>query len=251
MDDSKDNMSVDIDFAAIEADHERTLQIYKVAKDTVPESARPLIPVSNKITATGRRHFGTNPLDDCPQLVDSYEAEIMKYHNDESEEDPRGQTFPKLNPLKHIKKDIWQVHAWNEDSDEETDINAIFDRLDKRDAHASDSEFVEFTDAFDSHTSTSPKKAITSLCEKADELGVTIDKITADVAEVARDLGEVVPLITENQESLSDLKIGQVDIKKRISAIESQMATLIKSVASANEYMKIIVSHIIEKEDLT
>lgn len=280
----------DIDLDALEAEHNKMLEQYKntcvLTSETPNEILVPdrlangkiendevplLIPVAPKLQSMiplnsgyegARRngdppmkHWDTKPDDDVHSFSD-YDSEMSKYDN---EEDPRG-SVPKNkytdNPKQNTgKTDHWQAHAWADDSEES--MNELYDKLNNYD---STDDFVEFGEddpnPWGNFIDEPTRKKIgkndktlhlfmAQMQEKGDEMSVTMDKLSGDV-------GEILPLVSDANENLCEIKSDIAKITNRVAKMEATLRKLDISITSLNNMMEIIVHHFTTKEsDLT
>jgi len=307
--DNIDNIEINLD--AIEAGHQKLLQLYKNSEvpkeETIPMTLDSILDADDvapqlidsslwkrtdpleSISCTGTGYFGVDISDksmislngayaNSPKVQHTasyrgtegdYSEQMKMFDNDET--DPRGQVSyrgyrtphdiyneqVKLYKSQKNKGDKWEVHAWEDDSEE--DMNVIFDRINGVEGNISDHEFADFgNDANPWNTLETTSKSqskpdmnremIVQIQEKMEEIAVTVDKTATDVSELSRDMGEMLPLVSDTNEDVRSLNTEVSKLTKRVTTVEQSLKKLEIGIDSLNILMQIIVDHIQQKE---
>jgi len=216
-----DNISTDIDFASIEEDHQKLLQLYKAneieQKDDLLDT-KPLIPLSTVFPKYPTERVSKGSIENVDPWDDmgGYDDEVTKYYN---EPDPRGKTSKNTFEKKHSN---WAA-AWGDSSDGE--IGDLWG-----DINCSDDELFE-------------ENTPTQMYEKAEEIEAAVDKISADVQEISRDMGELVPLVSDTNEDVRMLTSDLSKLNKRVTNIEHSLKKIEVGMDGINSLMQTIVDH--------
>jgi len=224
-----DNISTDIDFDAIEEKHQKNLQLYQENGAAIVQPDPPvihdLIPLSTKASSTippyptksiSKGDYNCDPWEDM-----GWTDEFDKYSN---ESDPCGRKVSKPKNT-YLKSSTWQANAWAESSDEE--ITPWGDMY-------SDDEAI--------YDNSNPDNS-TSVFEKMEEIEVSTDKIAADIQEVSRDMGELVPLVSDTNEDVRNMATDVYKINRRVGKLEDSLISLHNKMDGVNDFLKIIVDH--------